>query len=356
MTQGDRSGAVQGPSTTLARGDAGVVSRFAPSTTGEAHPGTLLAALLVWLDARSRGGQVVLRLEDLDVTRTKAAWAAQMIEACRWLGLDWDAVCVQSDRRAAHEAALDALAARGRLYPCTCSRAGRVGGRRAPDGGWAYDNTCRGRALPTGGWRAATEALRVRLDDDRIELYDDGGLDLSQTPARDMGDPVVRRRDRVIAYQLAVVVDDRDAAITDVIRGRDIAPSTATQVMLQRLLGMPTPRYRHHFLLLEPPRGGPSPQGDADPGFAADQHRSIRLGARKLAKLHGSLPFSQLRARHDGPALCGILAHAAGLAPTVAPCRPGELIESFDWRRVPAVDRVARWGEHGLVITDEASR
>jgi glutamyl-Q tRNA(Asp) synthetase len=308
-----------------------MISRFAPSTTGEAHPGTLLAALLVWLDARSRGGRAVLRLEDLDVTRTKAAWAEQMIDACRWLGLDWDEVVVQSDRHAAHAAALDALAVAGRLYPCICSRADRAGGRRAPDGSWAYDNTCRGRALPAGGWRAASEAIRVRLDDDRVTLVDDGGLDLSQTPAHDLGDPIVRRRDGVIAYQLAVVVDDRDAAITDVIRGRDIAPSTATQVMLQRLLGIPTPRYRHHFLLLEP-------------------------GAGKLAKLHGSIPFSQLRARHDGAALCGILAHAAGLAPTPQPCRLAELIAAFDWRRVPRADRVARWDEHGLAITDDAAR
>jgi glutamyl/glutaminyl-tRNA synthetase len=304
-----------------------VISRFAPSTTGEAHPGTLLAALLVWLDARARGGRVVLRLEDLDVTRTRTAWADQMIEACGWLGLGWDDVVVQSDRRVAHEAALDALAAAGRLYPCRCSRAARRGGRRAPDGSWAYDNACRARPLPGGGWRAAAEALRVRLDDDRIELVDDGGLDLSQTPAREMGDPIVRRRDGVIAYQLAVVVDDRDAAITDVIRGRDIAPSTATQIMLQRVLGIATPRYRHHFLLLEP-------------------------GAGKLAKLHGSIPFSQLRSRHDGASLCGILAHAAGLAPSPSPCAPRELIASFDWRRVPAADRVARWTEHGLVIAD----
>jgi glutamyl-Q tRNA(Asp) synthetase len=314
-----------------------VISRFAPSTTGEAHPGTLLAALLVWLDARSRGGRAVMRLEDLDVTRTKAAWAEQMIEACRWFGLDWDDIVVQSARRAAHEAALDALADAGRLYPCTCSRATRAGGRRAPDGGWAYDNTCRGRALPAGGWRAATEAIRVRLDDDRIELRDEGGLDVSQTPARDMGDPVVRRRDDVIAYQLAVVVDDHDAAITDVIRGRDIAPSTATQVMLQRLLGMPTPRYRHHFLLLEPSQDGSSSQ-------------------RKLAKLHGSIPFSQLRAHHDGPALCGILAHAAGLTSAPSPCRPAELVQTFDWRHVPTQDRVASWADRGLVITDDASR
>ena len=320
-----------------------MISRFAPSTTGEAHPGTLLAALLVWLDARSRGGRALLRLEDLDVTRTRAAWAAQLVEACDWLGLAWDAVVVQSDRRAAHEAALDAFAAAGQLYPCTCSRAARAGGRRAPDGSWAYDNTCRDRALPAAGWRATPDALRVRLDDDRVELIDDGGLDLSQTPAHELGDPVVRRRDGVIAYQLAVVVDDGDAGITDVIRGRDIAPSTATQVMLQRLLGLPTPRYRHHFLLLEPARAGASSEAD-------------HAGACKLAKLHGSLPFSQLRARHDGPALCGILAHAAGQLAAPAPCAPLDLVAAFDWQRVPTRDRVSRWTEHGLAITDDAAR
>jgi glutamyl/glutaminyl-tRNA synthetase len=329
-----------------------VISRFAPSTTGEAHPGTLLAALLVWLDARSRGGRVLLRLEDLDVTRVRAVWADQMIEACGWLGLDWDAVVVQSDRRAAHEAALDALAAAGRLYPCTCSRAARAGGRRAPDGSWAYDNTCRGRALPAGGWRASPGAIRARLDDGRVDLVDDGGLDLSQAPARDLGDPVVRRRDGVVAYQLAVVVDDRDAAITDVIRGRDIAPSTATQVMLQRLLGMPTPRYRHHFLLLEARAGSidSGPRRSEDRNHLAARAPLAGPGRGKLAKLHGSIPFSELRARHDGPGLCGILAHAAGLVATPAPCRPADLVAGFDWRCVPAADHVARWGEHGLVI------
>lgn len=300
-----------------------MISRFAPSTTGEAHPGTLLAGLLVWLDARARGGRALLRLEDLDVTRVRASWAQQMIEACAWLGLAWDATVVQSDRRAAHEAALDALFAQGRLYPCTCSRAQRAGGRRAPDGGWAYDNVCRG--TPLADWRTSPHALRVQLDDTRVELVDDGGLDLSQTPARDLGDPVVRRKDGVIAYQLAVVVDDGDAAITDVIRGRDIAPSTATQVLLQRLLGLPTPRYRHHFLLLE-------------------------SSAHKLAKLHGSIPFSQLRAAHAGPALCGILAHAAGVADTPAPCTPASLVARFDWQRVPRADRLARFTDAGLVV------
>jgi glutamyl/glutaminyl-tRNA synthetase len=295
-----------------------VKSRFAPSTTGEAHPGTLLSALLVWLDARARGGMAILRLEDLDTTRVRAAWADDLVAALAYLGLDWDETVIQSGRAPAHEAALDRLAASGRLYPCSCSRAARAGGRRAPDGGWAYENTCRGTPLPAGGWRAVTGNLRAQLPDDRVDLVDAGGLDLSQTPAHDMGDPIVRRRDGVIAYQLAVVVDDADGGITDVVRGRDIAPSTATQILLQRLLGYPTPRYRHHFLLLEP-------HGD------------------KLAKLHGSLPFSQLRARYSGPELRALLAMAAGQPPDVTP-------STFDWSRVPRDDRIARWTGHGVAI------
>ncbi len=249
-----------------------------------------------------------------------------MIDALGWLGLDWDRTVVQSERAAAHEAALDRLASDGRLYPCTCSRADRSGGRRAPDGGWAYDNTCRDRLLPAGGWRATEVAIRARLPEDRVELVDDLGVDLSQTPAFEMGDPIVRRRDGVIAYQLAVVVDDADAAITDVVRGRDIAASTATQILLQRLLGFPQPRYRHHFLLLEP-------SGD------------------KLAKLHGSIPFGEVHARYRGDELCGVLAGAAGIADDARPCTPRELLAHFDWARVTRIDRVARW-DSKLTITD----
>jgi glutamyl/glutaminyl-tRNA synthetase len=299
-----------------------VIGRFAPSTTGEAHPGTLVSALLAWLDARSRGGRLVLRLEDLDRVRVKLAWAYDMQRALGWLGLDWDEVIVQSDRAAAHNAALDTLAAAGRLYPCACSRSDRSGGRRAPDGGWAYDNVCRGRPLPDGGWRASTEPLRARLDDDRIELVDEGGMDLSQTPAHDMGDPIVRRRDTTIAYQLAVVVDDAAAGVTDVVRGRDIAASTATQVALHRLLGLAVPRYRHHLLLLEP---------DGD----------------KLAKLHGSIPFTLLENRYRGDELCALLAGSIGLRSL--PAR--DLVADFDWHRVATGDRIATWTDDGLSIT-----
>lgn len=290
-----------------------MITRFAPSTTGEAHPGTLLSALLVWLEARRRGGRAILRLEDLDTTRVRGQWAGQLEAACIELGLVWSAIHVQSRFAAAHEAALDQLAAAGRLYPCACSRSDRVGGRRAPDGGWAYENTCRDRPL-TGGWRAQTGSIRVRLPDDRVALVDDGGMDLSQTPALEMGDPILRRKDGVIAYHLAVVVDDAAAGITDVIRGRDIAPSTATQVLLQRLLGLPTPRYRHHFLLLEPGKDG------------------------KLSKLHGSLPYSELRQSFTPKEIIGKLAFVAGLTDDDDPTSVRRL--QLDWARVPTDDRV----------------
>lgn len=306
------------------------MSRFAPSTTGFAHPGTLLSALLVWLDARAQGGRALLRLEDVDHTRCKPEWAEEMRVAMSWMGLDWDQIAVQSARKSRHEAALDRLAAAGRLYPCSCTRSERRGGRRAPDGGWAYENTCRGKPLPPGGWRAVTEVLRARLDDDAIELVDESGLVLSQTPAFEMGDPVVRRRDGVLAYQLVVVVDDADQGVNRVVRGRDIAPSTATQVMLQRLLGLPAPAYRHHLLLVEPPHHA---EAEADDGGKLT----------KLAKLHGSIPFSEVRERHTGAQLCGALARAIGLVDDASPVAPSELVRGFSWQRVRHRDLVATW-------------
>ncbi|RIK92413.1 MAG: hypothetical protein DCC71_24510, partial [Proteobacteria bacterium] len=136
------------------------VSRFAPSTTGPAHPGTLLAALLAWLDARARGARFVLRLEDLDPERCRPEWSARLVSDLAWLGLDFDAVEHQHAFAFRHEAALDRLAAQGALYPCACSRSAlRAAGTPAPDGGLRYPNRCRGRALPAGGWRATREPL-----------------------------------------------------------------------------------------------------------------------------------------------------------------------------------------------------
>lgn len=288
--------------------------RFAPSITGSAHPGTLLAALLCWLDARSSDREFVVRLEDLDHTRLRPGQREAMLRALTWLGLDWDALVVQSERAEQHAAAMDELARQGLLYPCRCSRKERrAEGRRSPDGGFAYGNRCRDRPLPTSNWRDTSESLRVRLPDTRISLIDGSGLDLSQNPAAEMGDPIVRRTDGVLAYHLVVVVDDGASEVSHVVRGRDLATSTATQVHLQSLLDLPHPAYRHHFLLLETCKD-------------------------KLAKMHGSMPFEGLATQYSGPEFCGKLAHLAGLRDTPAPCQPAELVADFSWSQVRADD------------------
>jgi glutamyl-Q tRNA(Asp) synthetase len=306
------------------------VSRFAPSTTGRAHPGTLLAALLAWLDARKRGARLLLRLEDLDPERSRAEWSALLREDLAWLGLDFDAAEEQHDFAARHAAALDRLAALGALYPCACTRS-RIRAESDPalGRGARYPNLCRGRALPAGGWRACDEPLRVALPAGRIAPRDEGGLDLAQDPPAEIGDPIVRRRDGSVAYQLAVVVDDAASGVTRVVRGHDLAASSATQLALQRLLGLPEPVYRHHLLLLEE-RGG------------------------KLAKLHGAVGADALRGAYRAPALAGFLAHAAGLTPDAAPRTPAELLRDFDWARVAPGDRVVRWTGAALELVTRA--
>jgi glutamyl/glutaminyl-tRNA synthetase len=299
--------------------------RFAPTTSGPAHPGTLVAALLCWLDARSRGATIALRLEDIDSDRCTSAHADDMRAALDWLGLDWDAVSWQSSRRAEHERALARLAERGLLYPCRCTRSDlKRAGQPAADGGYRYPGSCRERALPAAGWRACHEVLRLRLPPGRISLEDEGGLDLGQEPITAMGDPVLRRRDGGIAYHLAVVVDDAAQGVTRVVRGRDLAAATATHVVLQRALGLPTPSYRHHLLLLE------------------------ERGA-KLAKLHGAVGWRPLRERYSAAALCGFLAWVVGLAPAPEPRTPRELLDRFDWGRVRRDDPVLRWTGSDLV-------
>ncbi len=304
------------------------VGRFAPTTSGPAHPGTLLAALLCWLDARSRGGRILLRLEDLDPVRCRPEHLAAMVESLAWLGLDFDAVVRQSDHRDAHEAVLDRLAEQDLLYSCSCSRTDlRNHGERARDGSFRYPGTCRANRLPrrdAGGWRAVRESLRVRLAPGAFELRDESGLELGGDPLADAGDPIVRRRDGAIAYHLASIVDDHDAGVTRVVRGRDLAPSTAVQVALQRMLGWPTPDYRHHLLLLEP-RGG------------------------KLAKLHGSVGFDALRGFYTTAQLGGVLACVAGLRSDLAPVSPSALLSEFSWDRVGNADRVLHWDGSRLI-------
>ncbi len=299
------------------------ICRFAPSASGRAHPGTLLAGLLAWLDARSIGARFVLRIEDIDPQRATAAWSRGLIEDLTWFGLDWDLLENQADQAARHTAALDRLHALGRLYPCSCSKA-RL--RRdcvvLPDGSLVYPGNCRGRPLPD--WRACSENIRCNLVGMAVDLRDESGLDLSQIPGRDAGDPVVRRRDGTVSYQLAVVADDAATGVTRIVRGRDIAPSTATQVALYRLLGFPPPVYRHHLLLLEP-------RGD------------------KFAKFHGAVGADTLRQHLSARTLCGLLACVAGLQDEPRPVSPRELIPGFAWNRIRPDDHVLAWTGEALV-------
>lgn len=295
------------------------ICRFAPSTTGLAHPGTLLAALVCWLDARKHGARLILRLEDLDPDRCRPEFAQSMIADLAWFGLEFDAIHWQSQHKVQHEQALDTLEAAGLLYPCNCSRAQiSAVAKRAADGGFAYPNTCRKRSLGTGGWRSSKEPLRVQLPDNEIDVEDESGMTLRQVASKAMGDPIVRRRDGAMSYQLAVVVDDGAAGVTRIVRGRDIAPSTATQVAIQHMLRIPTPTYRHHLLLCEK-------QG------------------QKLAKFHRSVGVDVLKQRYSAPELLGIIAHAADLKSEPAACTLQELLDAFNWTKVRTQDRLVIW-------------
>jgi len=298
------------------------IGRFAPTTSGRAHPGTLLAALLAWLDIRSKGGRFLLRLEDIDPGARQASLRDGLIDDLRWFGLSWDELVRQSSRRTSHEAALDQLAAAGLLYECGCSRSLiKAAGLPSVAGGWVYPGTCRHRRVRH--WRSSQENLRVDLSGWKVDVWDESGLDLGQDLDRAMGDPLVRRGDGGVTYQLAVVVDDAEAGVTRVVRGRDLASSTATQVALRHLLGLPVPVYRHHLLLLEP-------QGE------------------KLAKLHQSVGADVLRRHLEPDQLRGFLAWRAGLADSPKPVTLEGLLKGFDWTRVETSDRVVTWDGRAL--------
>jgi glutamyl-tRNA synthetase/glutamyl-Q tRNA(Asp) synthetase len=301
--------------------------RFAPSTTGRVHPGTLLAGLLCWLDLRSCGGEVVLRLEDLDRERTKPGYVDAMERDLEWFGLDWDSRSLQSENGARYETSLQGLIEQGRVYPCDCSRARiRAVGCRAPDGSYRYPGTCRERSISSAEWREIDRPLRLRLDPFEISLRDESGLDLSGDAAMLFGDPILRRRDGTYAYHFASVLDDSEITVDRVVRGRDLAPSTVLQVALQRELLLKTPSYRHHCLFLE------------------------RTGA-KLSKFHGAVDVDALREKYDATELCGMLASFVGLVPVGTVCRPVDLVDDFDWNRVRNDDVELGWADsEGLTL------
>ncbi|MGA7801974.1 MAG: tRNA glutamyl-Q(34) synthetase GluQRS [Gammaproteobacteria bacterium] len=216
--------------------------RFAPSPTGPLHFGSLVAATASYLDARSRGGQWYVRMEDVDRPREMPGAAKRILHTLESLGLHWDgAVLYQSQRHAAYDAALEQLAASGAIYPCACSRREIADSAVAGPAGAVYPGTCR-NGLPPG---RTGRALRARVAAQPIAFEDRLQGRRCQHLATEVGDFVVRRADGFIAYQLAVVVDDAAQHITDVVRGCDLLDSTPRQIHLQRRLGLPTPAYLH---------------------------------------------------------------------------------------------------------------
>ncbi len=221
--------------------------RFAPSPTGPLHFGSLLAALASCCDARHAGGQWLVRIEDVDVPRSRPGAASAILAALERYGFVWDGpVLRQSERTALYAEALDRLVAAGNAYPCACTRRELESAPLGAGGERVYPGTCR-NGVPAAHRGRGQRAWRAAVGDGSspVEYVDRLAGRVAQDLVRDVGDFVVKRADGLFAYQLAVVVDDAQAGITDVVRGADLAASTARQVFLQRRLGFPTPSYLH---------------------------------------------------------------------------------------------------------------
>ncbi len=293
------------------------VGRFAPTPSGRLHLGNLMCAMLAWLSARSKGGEIVLRIEDLDAARCPFMGenTKYLLDDLAWLGLDFDGeVLWQSQRTAVYDKYFDALAQKGLLYPCYCSRA-ELHAASAPhlsDGVPLYDRRCLYRALrgeqPPAGRRPA---YRLRVPD-RDVCFTDGLQGVyAENLERECSDFVVRRSDGVYAYQLAVVVDDALSGVDEVVRGRDLLSSTPRQQYLQELFGFSHPSYYHIPLLV-----------DAE--------------GRRLSKREGDGCMERVRAHYPSPGpVIGALAAALGLLPSPQSITLRELLPLFDWKKVP---------------------
>ncbi len=261
------------------------IGRFAPTPSGYLHFGSLIAALASYLDARSVGGLWLLRMEDIDPPREMPGAQRAIVETLQSYGFEWDGDMLrQSERQAAYRDAIERLLDEGLAYACTCSRK-QLEGYPGP-----YPGFCRaaGRSLEDA-------AIRLRVPDREYVFIDRVQGEFRQHLGREVGDFVIRRRDGLIAYQLAVVLDDAWQGVTDVVRGADLLDSTPRQLYLQEVLGLPRPRYLHLPLIIQPDghklgksyRSPPLQAQEASPLLL----RALRaLGQQPPAELDGALP------------------------------------------------------------------
>ena len=299
-----------------------VVGRFAPTPSGRMHAGNVFAALMAWLGVRSAGGRMVLRIEDLDPRAHNPNATRLLLDDLCWLGLDWDeGPYYQSQRTEVYAEAIRWLDAQGLTYSCFCTRAElhAASAPHASDGTPVYAGTCRNLSEAEVARRSLLRppALRLRVPKPAQELGVIEFNDLVYGPqhevlAQECGDFLVRRSDGIIAYQLAVVVDDALMGINQVVRGHDLLGSSARQIYLQRLLGYHQPTYAHVPLLVTP-------------------------GGRRLSKRDRDLDLGQIRERDSGPErLLGQLASLVGLAKRGEAVDAASLVERFSWDAVRA--------------------
>lgn len=303
-----------------------IVGRFAPTPSGRMHAGNVFAALMAWLGARTTGGLLVLRIEDLDPRGHRPEATRQLLDDLQWLGLDWDeGPYRQSERTEIYVDAIKRLDDLGLIYPCFCTRA-QLHAATAPhasDGTFVYLGTCRHLTPDEVAARAKTRAPALRL---RVPDKDDPAGTIAfddvvfgpqrEVLSRECGDFLVRRSDGVMAYQLAVVVDDALMGVNQVVRGRDLLGSVARQIYVQRLLGYATPTYAHVPLLVAP-------------------------DGRRLSKRDRDLDLGAIRARDTGPErLLGELAACAGFAEKGEELRADQIADRFSWDRIRRDDIV----------------